>query len=78
MRPGAADSFLFWSAWGAHAGATMFTLQDAHGPVRRGLFLASCSGLGLPSYEQPLCPAQPAGLTVLSPMSGREGGVVDE
>jgi phospholipid/cholesterol/gamma-HCH transport system substrate-binding protein len=42
--PGAADSFLFWSAWGAHAGATMFTLQDAHGPVRRGLVLVSCSG----------------------------------
>jgi phospholipid/cholesterol/gamma-HCH transport system substrate-binding protein len=42
--PGAADSFLFWSAWGAHAGATMFTLQDAHGPLRRGLVLVSCSG----------------------------------
>jgi phospholipid/cholesterol/gamma-HCH transport system substrate-binding protein len=42
--PGAADSFLFWSSWGAHAGATMFTLQDAHGPVRRGLVLVSCSG----------------------------------
>jgi phospholipid/cholesterol/gamma-HCH transport system substrate-binding protein len=42
--PGAADSFLFWSAWGAHAGATMFTLQDAHGPVRRGLVLVSCTG----------------------------------
>ncbi len=42
--PGAADSFLFWSSWGAHAGATMFTLQDAHGPLRRGLVLVSCSG----------------------------------
>jgi phospholipid/cholesterol/gamma-HCH transport system substrate-binding protein len=42
--PGAADPFLFWSSWGAHAGATMFTLQDAHGPLRRGLVLVSCSG----------------------------------
>jgi phospholipid/cholesterol/gamma-HCH transport system substrate-binding protein len=41
---GAADPFLFWSSWGAHAGATMFTLQDAHGPLRRGLVLVSCSG----------------------------------
>ena len=42
--PGAADSFLFWSGWGAHAGATAFTMQDAHGPVRRGVVLVSCSG----------------------------------
>jgi phospholipid/cholesterol/gamma-HCH transport system substrate-binding protein len=42
--PGAADSFLFWSGWGAHNGATLFDLQDAHGPVRRGLVLLSCSG----------------------------------
>ena len=42
--PGAAESFLFWSAWGAHNGATLFDLQDAHGPVRRGLVLLSCSG----------------------------------
>jgi phospholipid/cholesterol/gamma-HCH transport system substrate-binding protein len=42
--PGAADSFLYWSGWGAHNGATMFNLQDAHGPVRRGLAVISCSG----------------------------------
>ena len=42
--PGAANSFLFWASWGAHAGATMFDLQDAHGPVRRGLVVVSCSG----------------------------------
>jgi phospholipid/cholesterol/gamma-HCH transport system substrate-binding protein len=42
--PGAADSSLFWSAWGAHAGATLFTLQDAHGPLRRGLVVISCTG----------------------------------
>jgi phospholipid/cholesterol/gamma-HCH transport system substrate-binding protein len=42
--PGAAQSFLFWSGWGAHNGATMFNLQDAHGPVRRGLVFISCTG----------------------------------
>jgi phospholipid/cholesterol/gamma-HCH transport system substrate-binding protein len=41
--PGATEPFLFWSAWGAHAGATLWALQDAHGPVRRGVVLVGCS-----------------------------------
>jgi phospholipid/cholesterol/gamma-HCH transport system substrate-binding protein len=44
--PGGAEPFLFWSAWGAHAGATIYSTQDAHGPLRRGIVLASC-----PSYD---------------------------
>ena len=40
--PGDEEGYLFWSAWTAHAGATIFTLQDAHGPIRRGLVLISC------------------------------------
>ena len=43
---GEAQPFLFWSAWGAHAGATLWSLQDAHGPARRGLVLVGC-----PSYD---------------------------
>jgi phospholipid/cholesterol/gamma-HCH transport system substrate-binding protein len=39
---GSEEGYLFWSAWAAHAGATIFTTQDAHGPVRRGLVLISC------------------------------------
>ena len=42
--PGAAKPFLFWASWGAHAGATMFNLQDANGPLRRGIVLVSCNG----------------------------------
>jgi phospholipid/cholesterol/gamma-HCH transport system substrate-binding protein len=42
--PGARKAFNFWAAWGAHAGATMFNLQDAHGPIRRGLVLVNCNG----------------------------------
>jgi phospholipid/cholesterol/gamma-HCH transport system substrate-binding protein len=42
--PGAAEPYLFWAAWGAHAGATMFNLQDANGPMRRGIVLVSCNG----------------------------------
>ena len=40
--PGATEPFLFWSAWGAHAGATLWALQDAQGPVRRGIVLVGC------------------------------------
>jgi phospholipid/cholesterol/gamma-HCH transport system substrate-binding protein len=42
--PGAAKPYLFWASWGAHAGATMFNLQDANGPLRRGIVLVSCNG----------------------------------
>jgi phospholipid/cholesterol/gamma-HCH transport system substrate-binding protein len=42
--PGAGEPFLFWAAWGAHAGATAFSLQDGHGPIRRGVVLVSCRG----------------------------------
>jgi phospholipid/cholesterol/gamma-HCH transport system substrate-binding protein len=41
--PGATEPFLFWSAWGAHAGATLWSMQDAHGPVRRGIVLVGCA-----------------------------------
>jgi phospholipid/cholesterol/gamma-HCH transport system substrate-binding protein len=43
--PGPTEPFLFWSAWGAHAGATLWSIQDAHGPARRGIVLVNC-----PSY----------------------------
>jgi phospholipid/cholesterol/gamma-HCH transport system substrate-binding protein len=42
--PGSAKPFNFWAAWAAHAGVTMFDLQDAHGPIRRGLVLVNCNG----------------------------------
>jgi phospholipid/cholesterol/gamma-HCH transport system substrate-binding protein len=46
--PGPAEEgYLFWAAWASHAGNSLFSTQDAHGPIRRGLFLASCSALGL-------------------------------
>jgi phospholipid/cholesterol/gamma-HCH transport system substrate-binding protein len=45
--PGAEEGYLFWGSWANHAGATIFGTQDAHGPVRRGLILVSCAGLGV-------------------------------
>jgi phospholipid/cholesterol/gamma-HCH transport system substrate-binding protein len=41
--PGEVEPHLFWAAWGAHAGATLWALQDAHGPVRRGIVLVGCT-----------------------------------
>jgi phospholipid/cholesterol/gamma-HCH transport system substrate-binding protein len=46
--PGSAEEgYLFWTAWANHAGASVFSTQDAHGPIRRGLFLTSCSSISL-------------------------------
>ena len=41
--PGAAEPFLFWSGWGAHAATSLWSQQDAHGPVRRSLVLVGCA-----------------------------------
>ncbi len=43
----AQEGYLFWASWASHAGASVFSTQDAHGPIRRGVFLASCSSLTL-------------------------------
>jgi phospholipid/cholesterol/gamma-HCH transport system substrate-binding protein len=43
--PGKEEGYLFWGSWASHAGATVFATQDAHGPIRHGLVLASCSTL---------------------------------
>jgi phospholipid/cholesterol/gamma-HCH transport system substrate-binding protein len=36
------EGFLFWLAWANHAGAQVFATQDAHGPIRRGMFITTC------------------------------------
>lgn len=45
--PGAGESYLFYASWLNHNAASLFAAQDAHGPIRRGLFLASCPSLGV-------------------------------
>jgi phospholipid/cholesterol/gamma-HCH transport system substrate-binding protein len=37
------EGFLFWQAWVNHAGNAVFSTQDAHGPLRRGLIVLSCT-----------------------------------
>jgi phospholipid/cholesterol/gamma-HCH transport system substrate-binding protein len=55
--PGSEEGFLFWNSWAAHAGATLFGTQDAHGPIRRGLILVSCAGLGVLEQIQNTTPS---------------------
>ncbi len=42
---GKEEGYLFWVAWANHLGNQLFTTQDAHGPIRRGLFIASCQDI---------------------------------
>jgi phospholipid/cholesterol/gamma-HCH transport system substrate-binding protein len=39
------EGFLFWFAWANHNANAVFSTQDAHGAVRRGLLILSCSGV---------------------------------
>jgi phospholipid/cholesterol/gamma-HCH transport system substrate-binding protein len=41
------EGFLFWASWANHDAAQIFTTQDAHGPIRRGLIITSCDSLSL-------------------------------
>lgn len=41
------EGYLFWLSWANHLGASVFNMQDAHGPIRRGLLVASCNTLGI-------------------------------
>jgi len=43
--PGQQEGYLFWASWLNHLGTSLFNIQDANGPVRRGLVMASCSSL---------------------------------
>jgi phospholipid/cholesterol/gamma-HCH transport system substrate-binding protein len=45
--PGAEEGFIFWNAWVNHDAASVFSTQDAHGPIRRGVVVASCQSLQL-------------------------------
>jgi phospholipid/cholesterol/gamma-HCH transport system substrate-binding protein len=45
--PGSEEGFLYWASWLNHAGASVFSAQDAHGAIRRGLFLTDCQSLAV-------------------------------
>jgi phospholipid/cholesterol/gamma-HCH transport system substrate-binding protein len=43
--PGDDEGYMFWVSWLNHIGPTVFSTQDAHGPIRRGALFVSCSSL---------------------------------
>ena len=42
---GSEEGFLYWASWVNHTGSSIFGTQDAHGAIRRGLFITNCSSL---------------------------------
>jgi phospholipid/cholesterol/gamma-HCH transport system substrate-binding protein len=45
--PGSDEGYFFWASWFNHIGPTVFSTQDAHGPIRRGALFFSCSALAV-------------------------------
>jgi phospholipid/cholesterol/gamma-HCH transport system substrate-binding protein len=45
--PGPTEGYLFWLSWANQAGPAVFSTQDAHGPIRRGQVMVSCTSAGL-------------------------------
>ena len=43
----AEEGYLFWASWANHLGSSIFSNQDAHGPIRRGAIVLSCSTAGV-------------------------------
>jgi phospholipid/cholesterol/gamma-HCH transport system substrate-binding protein len=52
------QSYLFWGSWLSHIAASLTDTQDAQGPIVRGVFMSSCSGLDL--FEVALTNSNPA------------------
>ncbi|HWE59299.1 MAG TPA: MlaD family protein [Solirubrobacteraceae bacterium] len=44
---GGLQGYLYWGSWLSHIAASLTSQQDAHGPILRGTFMASCSELQL-------------------------------
>jgi phospholipid/cholesterol/gamma-HCH transport system substrate-binding protein len=44
--PGTEEGYLFWALWLNHIGASVYSTQDAHGLIRRGIIFTDCVALG--------------------------------
>jgi phospholipid/cholesterol/gamma-HCH transport system substrate-binding protein len=44
--PGRGEGYMFYLAWLNHISNSIFSAQDAHGPVRRGMVVLPCYALG--------------------------------
>ncbi|MBV8956790.1 MAG: MCE family protein [Solirubrobacterales bacterium] len=55
---GSNPGYLFWGSWLAHNALSLANIQDAHGPIVRGLFMGTCQQLQL--FEVQLTSTDPA------------------
>lgn len=55
---GGGQSYLFWGSWLSHIAESLASQQDAHGPILRGTFMASCAELQL--FEVTLSQSTPS------------------
>jgi phospholipid/cholesterol/gamma-HCH transport system substrate-binding protein len=44
--PGNEEGYLFWALWLNHIGASVYSTQDANGPIRRGIIFTDCIAIG--------------------------------
>jgi phospholipid/cholesterol/gamma-HCH transport system substrate-binding protein len=68
--PGVEEGYLFWFAWVNHLGASVFSTQDAHGPIRRGLFIANCNALDIVDNIAQSNPTLGVIIALLNPVRG--------
>ncbi len=57
-QPKGEPGYLFWGSWLSHITASLTSTQDAHGPILRGTFLATCGALN--QFEVALVASDPA------------------
>jgi phospholipid/cholesterol/gamma-HCH transport system substrate-binding protein len=67
--PGRDEGYLYWLAWLAHDGNSVFQAQDANGVYRRIYFTASCASTASILASSPLSPL----VTSLGPLVGASG-----
>jgi phospholipid/cholesterol/gamma-HCH transport system substrate-binding protein len=70
--PGAEEGYLFWFAWVNHLGASVFSTQDAHGPIRRGLFITTCNALDIIDNVAQANPQLGVIIALLNPARGSQ------
>jgi phospholipid/cholesterol/gamma-HCH transport system substrate-binding protein len=61
------EGYLFWLSWANHVGATVFSNQDAHGPIRRGLVVFGCQTA---TVLQPVAASNPVLGTLVELLNG--------
>lgn len=66
--PGKKEGYLFYLAWLNHVSNSVFTAQDAHGPIRRGMLVIACRSIASLDPVKTLTDKQ-AGLALLTQLS---------